>query len=80
MLTKLDYRRDFCSLHHTLVFSRVMLYKLYENLDKNDLKKLKFLFSDQLGRRTIELCNVRTKLLHHSHNPDIKNERLLLEI
>uniref|UniRef100_H2TIG9 Caspase-8 n=1 Tax=Takifugu rubripes TaxID=31033 RepID=H2TIG9_TAKRU len=35
---------------------RVMLYKLYENLDREDLKKLKFLLSDQLGRRQIELC------------------------
>lgn len=63
-----------------LVFFRVMLYKLYENLNKEDLKKLKFLFSDQLGRRQTELCDVRTKPLHHSRNPDIKNERLLLEI
>ncbi|TNM98044.1 hypothetical protein fugu_014290 [Takifugu bimaculatus] len=35
---------------------RVMLYKLYENLDREALKKLKFLLSDQLGRRQIELC------------------------
>lgn len=61
---KVDYRRDFCSPVHTtllLVFFSVMLYKIYEELPQGDLKKIKFLLSDKLGRRPTEMCNVRTK-------------------
>lgn len=70
---KVDYRRDFCSPVHTtllLVFFSVMLYKIYEELPQGDLKKIKFLLSDKLGRRPTDMCNVRTKPSFTPHRSD----------
>lgn len=64
MFVKIDQRRDFYSPVNTtllLVLFRVMLYKLYEELRKDDLDVMKFLLSEKLGRRQTEKCNVRTK-------------------
>lgn len=39
---------------------RVMLYKIYEDMTRENLEKMKFLLSNPLGRRQVETCNVRT--------------------
>lgn len=42
-----------------MLSSRVMLYRVYENMTEENFEKMKFLLSDRLGKRPTEKCEVR---------------------
>lgn len=43
-----------------MLSSRVMLYRVYENMTGENFEKMKFLLSDRLGKRPTEKCEVST--------------------
>lgn len=64
-----------CQHHSSAFFVRVMLYRIYKDLRKDELAKMKFLLDDKLGRKQTEMCSVRTKL---SFTPHHSNKLILL--
>lgn len=46
----------------TVLSSRVMLYRIYEEMTKENFEKMQFLLSSKLGKRPTEMCKVRINL------------------
>lgn len=46
----------------TVLSSRVMLYRIYEEMTTENFEKMQFLLSSKLGKRQTEMCKVRINL------------------
>ncbi|XP_068557774.1 caspase-8-like [Cebidichthys violaceus] len=59
---------------------RVMLYKVYEDMTQENLDKMKFLLSDQLGRRQTETCNTALDVFAEMEKKDLLSNTKLQEL
>ncbi|XP_045907788.1 caspase-8-like [Micropterus dolomieu] len=59
---------------------RVMLYKIYEDMTRENLEKMKFLLSNQLGRRQVETCNTALDVFAEMEKIDLLSNTKLHEL
>uniref|UniRef100_A0A3Q1HEI1 Caspase-8 n=1 Tax=Anabas testudineus TaxID=64144 RepID=A0A3Q1HEI1_ANATE len=64
----------------TLSAYRVMLYKIYEDMTRENFEKMKFLLNDKLGKRNIETCDTALDLFVEMEKADLLSNTKLTEL